>query len=294
MTRRVLLTGRGGFIGSRIARALEAAGAEVLDARALSGGGDLLDPAVRAATVAAARADTLVHAAWVTAHGAFWSSELNRDWAAASADLFARFAAAGGRRILGIGTVAEYDWTTGADRITEATPLAPATPYGAAKARTGEALAELAAREGLSHAWARVFHLFGPGEPPARLIPAIIRAAITGEPLDCGPGETARDFTGVEALGKAVADLALSPAEGAFNVATGRATRFADLARIVGEALGAAPPIRFGARALGPGEPVCLVAATGHLRAAGIAPPGDPVPALADYARALSRDAASR
>jgi nucleoside-diphosphate-sugar epimerase len=287
---RVLLTGAGGFLGRRVSSALTAAGAEVVDPRDLLPGADLLDDAARAAVADRSRAEILVHTAWITAHGAFWTSDLNAAWEHATGDLFARFAAAGGRRIVALGSVAEYDWTTDAARLAEDAPLRPATPYGAAKARTCDALARLSAREGFEALWARIFLPFGSGEPPARIVPAIIRAGLTGEPLATGPGETTRDFAAVEALGRVLADLALADATGPVNVASGVGTRFDTIAATVADALGRPVPIRFGARALAEGEPVRLVADTTRLAATGIAPPPDPRAAIAAYARELAEE----
>jgi len=291
---RVLMTGARGFIGSRVAARLRDLGHEVLDARELAGGGDLLGGEARARAVRAARAEVLVHTAWVTSHGLFWTSPLNADWHEASADLFARFAAAGGRRIVGIGSVAEYDWSTGADRLAETSPILPATAYGAAKARTADALARIAASAGIGHAWARVFFTFGPGEAPSRLVPSMAHAAIEETRLDTGPAELARDFLGVDRLGEVIARIAASDAEGPLNVASGEATRLDALAGIIGGALGRAVPIRYSARPAAAGEPLSLVADTSRLAALGIETKGLLRGDLAGYSRMLAAAAAQR
>jgi len=265
---RVVVTGATGFVGRPTVAALTARGAAVHRGPRR----DLLDPAGRAALIDEAGAEILVHLAWVTEHGAFWSSPLNAAWEAASRDLFARFYAAGGRRIVATGSCAEYDWSTGAEVLAEDAALAPHTVYGAAKARTGAALADLAAARGGSAAWGRVFFLFGPGEPERRLIPAMIAACARGEPLDCGPAATVRDFWHVKHLGAALAALALSDLTGAINLASGRATRFDEIGRVIERAFGAEGLIRFDARALGPGEPARLVADTTRLAGLGLAP----------------------
>lgn len=288
---RVLLTGGGGFIGRRIARQLTSAGVEVLDARRITHGGDLLDPEVRALAVRAARADVLIHTAWVTEHGVFWNSPLNREWEAASRDLFARFAASGGRRIVGLGSVAEYDWTTGATRFAENARIAPATPYGSAKARTGDALQAIAASEGTSHLWARIFFTFGHGEARSRLIPALVDAMLRGDGLDTGPADLTRDFLDADLLAAAIARLALGKAEGPMNLASGDATRLDELARLIAEAIDRPVCIRFGARLLAANEPPSLVADTARLASAGIETSGLLQSRLGTYARALSLDA---
>jgi nucleoside-diphosphate-sugar epimerase len=123
----------------------------------------------RRALATEAQADTLIYAAWVTHHGAFWDSEANLDWIAASLDLLRGFAASGGRRVVFVGSCAEYDWARATRtpwRETRATR--PASLYGAAKLATWIAGSALAAQAGLSPACARLFVPIGQHEAPGR------------------------------------------------------------------------------------------------------------------------------
>lgn len=279
---KVLITGAGGFIGRQVAAALDGA-ARCVPARVDGRRADLLDADDRAALIAAAGADTLVHCAWYTEHRKFWGAAQNTDWEAASVDLFRRFYAAGGRRIVGLGSCAEYDWTTGVARFAEDAALAPHTAYGAAKVRTSQALADLAATAGASWAWARVFYSFGPGEPAARLVPLMIRAVQAGETLEIGPGDTGRDFLAVDVLGRAIAALATSAVEGPVNTASGEVTRFAELAALVERLAGRTGLIIPDRRDIGPNEPRDVIAGVTRLRGeVGFTE----APALADTLRA--------
>ncbi len=287
---RVLVTGAGGFVGRRLCAALARRGAQVV-AAGRGGPGpacNLLDAADRRRLAAGARAEVLVHLAWVTEHGAFWDSPLNDAWLAASVDLFEAFYAAGGARIVGVGTCAEYDWATADAPLRETAALRPTTPYGAAKARAGEALAALAEASGGAAAWARLFHLYGEGEPVRRLVPAMISAALRDQTLACGPAEAERDFWDARDLGEALAALALDDLAGPINVAGGAGVSFGRLAGLIGEATGRREAIRLGARALTPGEPLRLVADAARLRAElGFEPAISLETGLADYVAAL-------
>nr|QIJ55919.1 GDP-6-deoxy-D-mannose reductase [uncultured bacterium] len=262
--RRVLITGMQGFIGRHVSAGLRSRGADVIDARR-SGACELLREDGRTQAMDGIHADTLVHLAWVTAHGENWTSDLNRDWEIATADLIARFFARGGRRVIATGSCAEYDWTQGGV-LSENAPLVPHTPYGAAKARTGEALLKAADDHGASAAWARVFFLFGNGEPSARLVPSMLDACLKRKALACGPHNTVRDFWDVRNLGDALAALALSDLSGPVNVASGRGVSFSELGELIEKITGVDGMIHFDERPLGEGEPPTIVADTARLR----------------------------
>lgn len=288
MMETVLLTGAAGFVGRHVAVAL-AGRARVVTPRDNATGQriDLLDRDARRALVVAERPDIVVHLAWVTEHRRFWTAPENAAWETASLDLFNQAFALGARRVVGTGSCAEYDWTTGAGSFAEDVPLRPRTPYGAAKARTAAGLADMAAGYGASWAWGRLFFLFGPAEPPGRLVPLMLRAALAGESLDIGPGEAERDFWDVRNAGAAVAALALSDFEGSVNVASGRAVRFDALAALIERLAGAGRVIRPGCRPLTPGEPLRVVADTSRLRDAVAIDEIGLEQGLADYIAAL-------
>jgi nucleoside-diphosphate-sugar epimerase len=260
--RRVLVTGGSGFVGRQIVAALGALGAEALAPRA-----DLMDADARQALIGQARADTLVHAAWVTCHGAFWVADENLDWVAATLALVRAFAAGGGKRVVLVGTCAEYDWsrpTRTKWRETRATR--PASLYGAAKLATWLAAAAFAARAGLSAAHARLFQPVGRHEAPGRLLPRLIAATQGGAEVRLGPADLTRDLIDVRDAGEAIARLALSGSEGPTNIGTGRPVSLGELVRRVAGSSG--HRVRLGGRAARPGEPLWMVADPARLRRA--------------------------
>ena len=250
MTERILVTGAGGFIGAQVVHALEASGADVHlvsssrtparpDANLVSHSCDLLDPSARRQLIADVRPSHLVHLAWVTGHGTYWNDPTNADWVAASVDLFRLFEQAGGHRIVAAGTCAEYDWQPPGP-YREDSPARPATLYGIAKLATGTVGIGLASRSSLSFCWARLFHLYGPGEHGQRLVPALTRQALGGAVPTPQKTDSVIDLMHVADAGRALAALADSGVEGAVNVASGQPVRLGDLALRVAEASGIA------------------------------------------------------
>jgi nucleoside-diphosphate-sugar epimerase len=209
----------------------------------------------------------VVHAAWYVAHGKFWTAPENQDWLEASTAFARHVAEAGGRRFIGIGSCAEYADRDGEDSAPwpETRAIAPATPYGRAKA---ELAARLAAMEGLSTAWARLFLLFGPGEHPDRLVPSIIAALREGREARCASGRPIRDFAATRFVGQALAALAGSAVTGPVNVGSGEGRSIAEVARFLGQAAGRPDLVRLGALPDRPGEVACMVADLTRLRRA--------------------------
>jgi nucleoside-diphosphate-sugar epimerase len=265
--RRVLITGGSGFVGRQIVASLSALGAEPLAPRP-----DLLEAESRRAAVAAARADTLIHAAWVTKHGAYWEAEENLGWVAATLDLVRAFAAAGGKRVVLVGTCAEYDWSRpAATPWRETRPTHPGSLYGAAKLAAWNVTAAFAAGAGLSAACARLFVPVGRHEAAGRLLPSMIASVLAGTELRVGPADLTRDLIDVRDAGEAIARLALSRCEGPVNIGTGRPLMLGDMVRQV--AGGASHLIRLGGRPPRPGEPLWMVADPTRLyRATGFVP----------------------
>jgi len=263
--RRVLVTGGSGFVGRRIVASLRALGAEPVAPP--SPRPDLLSPGGPRDLIAAAPADTLIHSAWVTRHGAYWDAEDNLAWAASSLDLLRAFAAAGGRRFVLVGTCAEYDWSRPtALPWRETRQTRPASLYGAAKLATWIATAAFAARAGLSAACARLFMPIGRDESPGRLLPSLISAVGTNTELRVGPPDLTRDPIDVRDAGEAIARLALSESQGPVNIGSGRPIMLGDLVHLVAGSRTHA--IRLGGRAPRPGEPLWMVADVTRLRRA--------------------------
>lgn len=267
LTPRVLVTGAGGFVGrhcvDRLAGEVHPVGREKRGAEWHVA--DLLDPGVVRELVRAVRPTHLLHLAWVTEHGAYWSSRENLDWMRASLDLFTEFRRAGGKRIVATGSCAEYEWS-GGRCIEGTTPLEPSTLYGQCKLHLQQQLAAICGQAGISYAWARVFFLYGPHEDPRRLVPSVIGSLLRGERAACTHGRQLRDFMHVEDLAAALAALLDSDVEGPINVASGLPVSLAEIVTTIAERLDAADRLDLGAIPARPDDPDELVADVSRLR----------------------------
>jgi nucleoside-diphosphate-sugar epimerase len=231
---------------------------------------DLLDQAARRQLIAAVRPQALLHCAWETTHGVYWTSPANLDWVAASLDLARAAAALGTRRILMVGTCAEYDWRAPPARPwREGDSCRPASLYGTAKDALHRVMAAFAGDAKISLVWARLFHLYGPQEPPARLVPGLLAALLVGQRAETGPANATRDFMHVADAGRALAHLLAGNLRGPVNVASGRPVTIGALAGILARLAGRPDLLAVGAQRSG--EPLSITADTARLRATGFA-----------------------
>lgn len=97
--------------------------------------------------------------------------------------------------------------------LSEASPLGPASLYGASKLFCEQLIRTFARQHACEYAILRYGHIFGPGEDAYRkLIPQTIRQLMNGEvPVIFGDGSAERDFLYVEDAVEATLRAAVSP-----------------------------------------------------------------------------------
>lgn len=271
--KRAIVTGATGFIGRFAVQALYERGYEV-HALSRKGGDrgdrlyshrvDLLSDSDLERLLKEIQATHLLHLAWCAKPPHYWTSTENFSWVQASLSLLKHFQSAGGQRIVGVGTCAEYDWSHGYC-IEHVTPTQPTSIYGVAKDCAQRLQSAYCAREGLSSAWGRVFFLYGPGEDSARLVPTVILGMLRGQPVPCTQGGQYRDYLYVLDVASALAALLDGEVQGPVNIGSGRPTMLKELIGEIGEIMGRKDLIRYGALALDEHEPQLLVASTERL-----------------------------
>lgn len=271
--KRAIVTGATGFIGRVAVPALRARGFEVhlLSRNAIANSVDAFLHRVNlfaddgvAPLIKDIRATHLLHLAWCTEPPTYWVSPENLRWVQASLGLLAHFREAGGRRVVGVGTCAEYDWRYGYC-IEGVTPTAPHSVYGVSKNCLRELQAAYCALSGISEAWGRVFHLYGPGEHPKRLVPTLVSGLLQGAPVPCSHGEQIRDYLHVTDAASALAALLDSDVKGPVNIGSGRPLAVRDLIRAFADEVDRHDLVRLGALPLGVDEPHMLVASAERL-----------------------------
>jgi dTDP-6-deoxy-L-talose 4-dehydrogenase (NAD+) len=283
---RVLVTGAAGFIGVHVVRSLAARGCKVV-AIARPGASweragaavihecDLETPGAAAALVARERPELLVHLAWHASPEQYLTSSANLASLGATCELVAQAVASSCRRVIGVGTCLEYASSPRPHR--ESDPVGPDTLYAACKHAARTVVEQLSYGAGASFAWARLFHLHGPGEDPRRLVPMVAGKLRRNETADLSPGEQVRDYLRVEDVADAVAAIAISSVNGTVNVCSGQPIRVRELLEAVGDCLGRRDLLRFGSvpyreneRMVIVGEPTMLGALGWRPRHAGL------------------------
>ena len=275
MSGRALVTGASGFVGRAAVAALRARGYEVHGvARSPADGvevdawhaADLLDPSDLDELVRNAGATHLLHLAWATEHGQYWSDPANFAWIGSTYRLVEAFAEAGGTRAVMTGSCAQYDWSGPDGALSEdETPRRPATLYGRAKQETTDRLEPWSEEAGLSYATGLLFSPYGPFEKTERLVPSVTRSLLAEEAAATTAGNQVRDFIHVEDCGAALAALLDGQVTGSVNIGSGAGSSVADVARAIARVVGREDLLRLGAVTSGE-DSSSVIAATARLR----------------------------
>ncbi len=273
---RLLVTGATGFIGRRVIARLAADGASDVEGvsrtrpadwpeRFAHHAVDLLAPGAPESLMASVRPTHLLHLAWTATPGRFWTDTANLQWSAATLSLFQAFLSYGGNRAVMAGTGAEYAWT-GSSPLRESDETAPHTLYGIAKDATRRMVCAAGETAGVPVAWGRIFWLYGPAEPPGRLVSDVARALVCGEVVETTEGRQARDFLHVDDVAGAFLCALASDWHGPINIGSGRAVPVREVVEGLAAASGRPELVRFGVRPTPATDPARVQADVSVLR----------------------------
>lgn len=259
-SKRVAVTGAGGFIGSHLTEALVRAGANVSAVVRYNSRGDdgnlrHLDPEVRGALrvhridladvdatrQALAGAEIVFHLAafvgipysYANPHDAVLNNVLS------TLNVLGVARESGLERLVQTSTSEVY----GSARtipIPETHPLQPQSPYSASKIATDHIALSYHYSFGLPVAVVRPFNTFGPRQSARAVIPTVITQALTGSEIRIGTTSTTRDFTFVEdtVRGFLLAAESQAAVGEIVNIGTGREVSVDDTIRLIVAAVG--------------------------------------------------------
>jgi len=229
---KIAVTGASGFIGRYVLAELARQQVEVVavtrDATRLAGHGrsgrivemDLTAPGADCFD-RLGRPDVLIHLAWnglpnyKSLH--HFETELPRQY-----NFLKAMVDAGLPSLLVTGTCFEYGMQSGA--LSEDIPTQPANPYGYAKDALRRQLEFLKAVKAFNLTWARLFYMYGEGQPKISLYPQLRGAVSRGErSFNMSGGNQLRDYLPIDEVARLISSLARHRVDaGCVNVCAGK------------------------------------------------------------------------
>lgn len=268
---RVLVTGATGFLGRHLCTALVGAGARVFALRRDNGrspvriegkdGMEWLEADIRDAerltsVVRKTRAARIFHLAAATSveRGFQTADDMIATNLQGTVNLLRALDSTGYECFVCTGSAEEYGAGTAPFR--EDAPLQPVSPYSASKA-AATLYCEMYHRTlGCPIVILRPFLVYGPGQPPNKLIPQTILAALADRPFPMTSGRQTREFTYVDDIidGYLRAATTSEAIGHTVNLGTGESMPVIDLVRLILELSGSRIQPDVGALPTRPGE----------------------------------------
>jgi nucleoside-diphosphate-sugar epimerase len=227
---KILITGAGGFIGSRVVEQLRSKGHDVYaifreTSRSLrepdflsrfSGVyvGDLKVTGEWCHHIYRVNPDVCIHLAWFTDVDRYvWSRE-NLDCLQGSINLLEHLSVTRCKRFISAGTCFEYRHELSSSqfiRLTEDAPLEADSLYAASKISLYQLAKSFCVNRGMEFVHPRIFYTYGPGSQWEKFIPVMIRKLMRNQRIELvRPGQV-RDYLYVDDLARAFVAIAESP-----------------------------------------------------------------------------------
>lgn len=124
--------------------------------------------------------------------------------------------------LLATGTCFEYGMQSGS--LSEETQTKPNNPYGYAKDALRQQLEFLKSVKPFSLAWARLFYMYGEGQPGTSLYPKLKEAVLRGDKVfNMSGGEQLRDYLPAAEVARRIVRLAMTESDtGMINICSGK------------------------------------------------------------------------
>jgi nucleoside-diphosphate-sugar epimerase len=277
---RLLVTGAAGFVGSHMVRAAVGRGHEVVAAvrpggRAVSIDGvparvriveaDLADRQAMRRAAADASPDLALHLAWSIGRD-YHDSADNLVCVEGSLALLRGLVDAGCPRVVFAGSHLEL--APSERDLDEDAPADPRGLYAVSKDAVHRVAQAYAAGTRTSFVWARLFNLYGPGQAGWALVPHVVRHLLQGRRCPMTHGQQLRGFLHVRDAADALLDVGQSAIRDVVHIGSDEVVSVRELALRVGERLGRADLLAFGALAPSPHDAPRIVSSTARLRSA--------------------------
>ena len=250
--RKVLVTGAGGFIGPHVVAAIVETGADVrahigppgkpparLPAAVEQVNADIADAA--AMRRIAASVDVVVHLAGAASVRRSFEEPLEtfNVHTQGTAVLIEACRQAGARRFIYMSSAEVYG-RPARDGVDENGPVAPRSPYGAAKAAAELIVSAYAQSFGQVGIALRPFSVYGPGETNHSLVGSIVNQLRSCARVTVADIRPVRDYCFVADVARAVAQSCVADVTGftAINIASGQGTSVLELIQAAADALG--------------------------------------------------------
>jgi len=274
---RLLVTGAAGFVGSHVVRAALGRGHEVVAAvRSRARAAALEDcTGVRLveADLADARAmrqmaldvspDLALHLAWSIGPD-YCDSPDNLPCVEGSLALLHGLVDAGCARVVFVGSHLEL---APSDRdMDENDSVAPRDLYAVCKDAVHRIARAYVAGTQTSFVWARLFNLYGPVQADWALVPHVVRHLLDGRQCPMTHGEQRRGFLHARDAADALLDVGQASVRGVVHVGSDDVVSVRELAQRIGERLGRAELLAFGALPPSPSDAPRIVSSTVRLR----------------------------